>query len=204
MGRRAGVTAEETRGQIIQAASLVFARRGYEGASIAEITAEAGLSSGPIYAHYGSKAELFMATLRAHTRDQVNGIVGRGGGTFLDALASAGAGLDQRSPTLDWLLIEAILVGQRDPEVALLLSAAFSEREMATVELARQAQAAGDLDPTVTAEAVARLTLIIALGALVASAIDLPALAHADWSGLITALAERGRPAPSPPPRSQP
>ena len=66
MGRIAGVTAEETRERLLETAAAVFARLGYEKASIAEISSEAGLSSGAIYAHYSSKAELFVATLRTH------------------------------------------------------------------------------------------------------------------------------------------
>ena len=37
MGRRAGVTAEQTRDQLVRAAAKVFARSGYEGATIADI-----------------------------------------------------------------------------------------------------------------------------------------------------------------------
>ena len=61
MGRIAGVTTEEIERRLIGAAALVFARRGYDGAGIAEITSEAGLSSGAVYSRFGSKAELFAA-----------------------------------------------------------------------------------------------------------------------------------------------
>jgi AcrR family transcriptional regulator len=52
MGRKAGVTVEQTRTDLLAAAARVFARKGYDGASIADICAEAGLSTGPVYAHY--------------------------------------------------------------------------------------------------------------------------------------------------------
>src|SRR5690242_6292595 len=66
MGRIAGVTAEETKQRLLATAADVFARLGYERASIAQIASDAGLSTGAIYAHYAGKAELFVATLRAH------------------------------------------------------------------------------------------------------------------------------------------
>lgn len=63
MGRRAGVSAQETRAQLLDAAARVFAERGYDGAGIADIARTAGLSSGAIYAHFSSKAELFTTVL---------------------------------------------------------------------------------------------------------------------------------------------
>ena len=41
----------------------MFAARGYRAASVDEILAEAGLSKGTFYWHYGSKQELFLALL---------------------------------------------------------------------------------------------------------------------------------------------
>src|ERR1700758_4919387 len=68
MGRVAGVTAEETRERLLLAAADVFARRGYDGARVADIAAAADVSSGALYAHFGSKAELLVAALRRHGR----------------------------------------------------------------------------------------------------------------------------------------
>ncbi|MDI1463550.1 TetR/AcrR family transcriptional regulator [Catellatospora sp. KI3] len=50
------------RGQINQAALRCFVRNGIERTSIADITAESGLSPGSIYAHYRSKAEIVQAS----------------------------------------------------------------------------------------------------------------------------------------------
>ena len=58
VGRIAGVTPEETRERLLDAAARVFELKGYEGATVAQIAREAGVSSGAIYAHYASKAEL--------------------------------------------------------------------------------------------------------------------------------------------------
>ena len=51
----------EKRHAILAGAGRVFARSGYEGASMAAITAEAGVSKGTIYHHFTGKAGLFGA-----------------------------------------------------------------------------------------------------------------------------------------------
>ena len=54
----------DRREQIVQAASIVFAREGYGKASIRKIVAEAALSSpAPIYRYFENKAALFRAVL---------------------------------------------------------------------------------------------------------------------------------------------
>jgi AcrR family transcriptional regulator len=56
---------ELRRAQITEAAVRCFGRNGLERTSIADITAESGLSTGSIYAHYRSKADLVRDTARA-------------------------------------------------------------------------------------------------------------------------------------------
>lgn len=52
---------EHTRNLLLDAAKDVFARRGFEGASLEEIAEAAGYTRGAIYKHFGSKEELFLA-----------------------------------------------------------------------------------------------------------------------------------------------
>ncbi len=54
-----------SRDQLLAAASRVFARRGYHGASMNEIAAEAGFSKGALYWNFASKEDLFFALLDA-------------------------------------------------------------------------------------------------------------------------------------------
>jgi AcrR family transcriptional regulator len=55
---------ELRRAQITDAAVRCFGRAGLEQTSIADITAESGLSPGSIYAHYRGKAEIVRAAAR--------------------------------------------------------------------------------------------------------------------------------------------
>jgi AcrR family transcriptional regulator len=50
--------------QILEGAALVFARDGYEGASMSRIAGEAGVSKGTLYNYFAGKAELFSAYMR--------------------------------------------------------------------------------------------------------------------------------------------
>ncbi|WP_170191841.1 TetR/AcrR family transcriptional regulator [Saccharothrix syringae] len=65
MPRLTDARKELRRAQITEAAVRCFGRSGLERTSIADITAESGLSTGSIYAHYRSKAELVQAAARA-------------------------------------------------------------------------------------------------------------------------------------------
>lgn len=59
---------EGTPAALLDAAEAVFAERGFEGASVREITRRAGANLGAITYHFGSKAKLFNAVmLRAQT-----------------------------------------------------------------------------------------------------------------------------------------
>ncbi|MGI8793145.1 MAG: TetR family transcriptional regulator [Acidimicrobiales bacterium] len=70
VGRKEG--ARRTRRDLLDAASTVFAREGYSGASVASIAAEAGRTTGALFAHFDSKEELFLSLLEERAREKVN------------------------------------------------------------------------------------------------------------------------------------
>lgn len=53
----------ETRRLLLEAAATVFIRRGFQGASVEEITAEAGFTRGAFYSNFQSKEQLFVELL---------------------------------------------------------------------------------------------------------------------------------------------
>jgi TetR/AcrR family transcriptional repressor of nem operon len=55
--------AAENRVALIRAASRLFRERGIDGVGVAEISKEAGLTHGALYAHFKSKDELALAAL---------------------------------------------------------------------------------------------------------------------------------------------
>jgi len=54
-------TRSETRERILQAAGEVFTSRGYDGASLDQVAAAAGLTKGAVYSSFSGKDELFFA-----------------------------------------------------------------------------------------------------------------------------------------------
>jgi len=53
----------DTRDRVLEAAARVFARKGFLGASLDEVAADAGLTKGAVYWHFKSKNDLFFALL---------------------------------------------------------------------------------------------------------------------------------------------
>src|SRR6185437_4017324 len=119
MGRIAGVAATQTRERLLQAAAEVFAERGYDGTRVADIATAAGVSNGALYAHFGSKAELLVAALRAHGRRLLAEMLAADpGAPVTDLLVQAGRGLPQRPDARGYLMVEALVAARRDADVA--------------------------------------------------------------------------------------
>ena len=86
--KRTKVEAEVTRQSLLDAALVVFSRKGYESTRLEDIAEEAGVTRGAIYHHFGSKPELFN-TLVNETWLRVWPIMEKAmneGGTVLDKL----------------------------------------------------------------------------------------------------------------------
>jgi len=194
MGRRAGVTAEQTRSELLSAAARVFALKGYDGASIADICAEAGLSTGPVYAHYGSKAELFVAVLQAHGHRQYRRLLGdEAGGDVAEYLTIGGSAFDRRRPGQAALVIEAIVAAKRDPEVAELVSSWLRGGEKRLADSIEEAQNGGTLDDTFRPDTIARLATMLGLGSFLTAVLDVREVDHDDWTRLVARLVDSVR-----------
>lgn len=111
------------RDELVDAAATVFAHKGYQAASVAEIAAEAGYTVGAVYSNFSGKRALFeavfaqktdeefaLATSLVNTVDDLEGIARR----LLDQDAN------QRRRWLLWL--EVVIEAQRDPSRTFPLS----------------------------------------------------------------------------------
>jgi TetR/AcrR family transcriptional regulator, transcriptional repressor for nem operon len=72
--RRKGVVKEETRLKVIDAASRHFRKYGYAGVGVDALAKGAGVTSGAIYAHFGSKAGIFSTALEAGLNEVIEGL----------------------------------------------------------------------------------------------------------------------------------
>src|SRR3954463_793322 len=157
MGRIAGVTPSETRERLLDAAARVFELKGYDGATVSLIAQEAGVTTGAIYAHYKSKAELLAAALTAHGERATASLFPPGRRSDAPTvLATLGKRLATRDPHESALLVEALLASRRDAELADVLTTAIGGREHAMAALVARAQDRGELTGGVSAAAAAR------------------------------------------------
>jgi AcrR family transcriptional regulator len=186
MGRIAGVTAAETRERLLRAAADVFARRGYDGTRVADIAVAADVSSGALYAHFGSKAELLVAALRAHGRRLLAEVLAADPGRpITDLLLLIGRRLPRRRDARGYLIVEALVAARRDEDVAGPMRDYVGERGDWLAELVRIAQADGELDPSLSPNALAHFCLLLAMGSALITP-DLHAVSEEEWAALLT------------------
>ena len=142
-----------TRERLLEAAAKVIARDGYQGARLADVAREAGLTTGAIYSNFRDKQELFLAAF-----DRVQHLAQNLGAEQRDlaaVLESAPAAILEfaHSSELQILNLELALLGTRDPQVREYLAGGAR----ATIqELAKR------LPPELD-DRVQRATLILAL-----------------------------------------
>ena len=135
-----------TRADILEAAATIFPRRGYHQASVDEIAAEAGLSTGAVYSNFESKAELFLALYERHMERhaaELEQLVARG---ETPAAQIEGAGrhwLEFVRRDRDWLLldVEFSAYAMRDPELRERYAAAYRRLRDTAARLVEQAAA---------------------------------------------------------------
>ena len=85
------------RAEILVAAQRVFARYGFEGATVARLEAETGLSRGAIFSYFANKNALFVAVVGQSSDRLVEIWLERGFRALLDAIA-------HEDP--DWLAVQ--------------------------------------------------------------------------------------------------
>lgn len=195
MGRRSGVRAEETRRELLDAAIAVLRERGYEGTRVSEIAARAGVTSGALYNHFASKADLLEAAISEHAPDLVTSAL-QGGeiGSVIDALRAAGTALPEHSVAMGPLLVELIATATRDDEIAKVVGRSVTDRERLATDVVRLGQDGGEIDPAIDAEALSRFVTLVALGSLVAAALDLKPVDDDAWRSVIDRTLEAARP----------
>lgn len=84
--------------EILEAAQRVFARHGFEGATVARLEGETGLSRGAIFSYFENKDDLFVAVVSQSSDRLVEIWLERGFRALLEAIA-------HEDP--DWLAVQA-------------------------------------------------------------------------------------------------
>lgn len=112
----------QTRQRLIDAGAEVFSRRGYRGAVLGEIAAQAGYTIGAIYSNFRTKQELFLAVLEDHVGARIDEVARalERASTSERAVEIAAADTDRHlreDPTWFPLFIEYWSEAMREPAV---------------------------------------------------------------------------------------
>ncbi|MGW0538584.1 TetR/AcrR family transcriptional regulator [Streptomyces sp. NPDC003032] len=159
------------RRHIVNTAAALFAARGFERTTTAEICKAAGMSAGNLFHYFPNKRAIFHAVFEDAEHD---------GATKAERLAAARTADDPWTALLDTvdllaapaaeplvpaLVMEAMIQAYRDPELEVLLSRDNDEERSTITTLLHNAAAAGQIDPTLDPDDTAAwiMALIAAL-----------------------------------------
>ena len=154
-----------TREKLLRAAGQVIAERGFGAASVDEISARAGFSSGALYSNFGSKNEMLVAALFRHGEEFYAFLAARQEqGSIQQRLAADGDWLE--GLTKDRILFwqEIVAQGARSGELRPLVEKYFElarQRMRTTIE---QGAEDGEQDLPAAAEELAALILAAEIG----------------------------------------
>jgi AcrR family transcriptional regulator len=170
----------------MDAGAEVLARKGYEGATVAEVARHAGVTSGAIYAHYQGKSDLLSAVVAERGGAGWEPSLGEvDPAELLDVLELRATGFTRPASAGPSMLIEAVVAAKRDPAIAETMRRRVGDGQERLVQAIGRAQEAGPCDPSVSPVALARLALILALGARLVRSLHLPDLEREEWADLV-------------------
>jgi AcrR family transcriptional regulator len=147
------------RSQILAAAVRCFARDGFQGATIPDICAEAGVSVGAIYGYFDSK-DAIVAALANHGRQATSALIGDPAGGSPEARLRAVLGALARPGAAETFQLDVRAWGE-----------AIGNQTLRETVIASQTETTGALAALLRPLAVARGIAPEALGALVAAVI---------------------------------
>jgi AcrR family transcriptional regulator len=199
--------AHETRERIIASAARVFARKGFQRASLDEVAADAGLTKGAIYWHFKNKNDLLFAMLDCRLQRDTAPLMGdlqaliRDGGDPLATLTRMFAsGLRRCTDDPEWghLYLECLNLSRQD-EVREKLSAFYDRVWAMSGSFTRELQTHGLTGDGISPEDAAVFWAALFDGLMLAwlikgEAVDfdrlLPAIFRMLWQGIAPAAAQ--------------
>jgi AcrR family transcriptional regulator len=193
----------ETRQRLLISAARLFAKKGYEGATIEEIAEEAGFSRGAFYSNFESKNDLLRSLLQLHLETQ--DATRRGWADAPSAAEHVRTGarwLMERTEVELILFLEFILRGARDEKFRPVVAGYWqSVREMLSEQIEKRAAEDGRPLPD-KAENFASMVIAMGLGFALETLID-PERVPPDVFPAMLELVFTGAPSPDwkPPPK---
>jgi AcrR family transcriptional regulator len=159
-----------TRGQLLEAAARVYARRGFTGATLEEVASEAGFTKGAVYAHFGSKENLLLALVEEYLAGQVTeqmALFDRDRATWERPLAGSASWMEyvQENPDRLRLFVELWVYAQRDEQLRERLTSGLAALRETFARFAAESSADAGFDvPAGVPEQFANVMLGLGLG----------------------------------------
>ena len=167
---------ETTRSLILQAASQLFSKFGYDATSVAAICQAAGVSKGAFYHHFPTKQAVFMAILNSylngidsgfnHMRLEIKNVPQ----AFLQMAEMAGAIFQSADFHLP-IFLEFWTQSRHDPQVWEATMAPYRRYQEYFAQMIQEGIDEGTLQP-VDANLAARVLVSLAVGLLMESLFD--------------------------------
>ena len=189
----AAPSGDSIRDQLVDAAAVVFAEKGYDRAGVAEIARRAGYTTGAIYSRFSGKVELLRAAIERHTDNELETLFNEHAfeGRITDILTTVGAHLVTDEPVPGQaLLLEAFIAARRDPEVSNIMAECLDWRADRIADLVEEAKATGAIDSTLDTEALVRFCHSVGFGTLLMRAAGVPMPKPVPWEELIARLVD--------------
>lgn len=150
---------KEAAGRIVEAAGRLFSERGYEGVSIRDIAAAAGISKANVFHHFANKDELYAAVLDCCAeplRQLLGGLPARPGPAEQVLAETIHGHLEHmlEHPAAIRLLLRQLLgdhAGDPRADSGRLLGGNFELAAASILEMQRQGRLAADIEPAVLA-----------------------------------------------------
>jgi AcrR family transcriptional regulator len=167
-----------TRARLLQAAASVYARRGFGGATLDEVAAEAGFTKGAVYDHFGNKETLLLALIEEHLTGQVAeqiALFDRERITWERPLAGSARWMErlEQDPDPFRLFVELWIYAQRDERLRSRLAAGLDTLRQTFARFAAASAAdAGVQAPAHATEQIANVMLGLGLGLPMLKLID--------------------------------
>ncbi|MEV7654312.1 helix-turn-helix domain-containing protein [Streptomyces anulatus] len=156
------------RQHIVDAAAQLFATKGFERTTTAEICRAAGMSAGNLFHYFANKRAIFLAVFEDEENDKAERLAAAETAEdpwnalleVIDLLAAPAL-----EPLAPHLVMEAMVQAYRDPEIEEALSRNTADEQRTVTVLLGRAAAAGRIDPELDLDTTASwvMTLIASL-----------------------------------------
>jgi AcrR family transcriptional regulator len=196
----------QTRARLIEAAGRVFARRGFQAASVEDIAEEAGYSHGAVYSNFDGKAELFLAVFEDYMAQRVRELAK----TQADLADDAPLEVRARALADQWmdrltrdresfvLHMEFVAHADRDPELARRFGTRSAAMRQALSRYIAQFHREADAELAMPADDLALILRALGVGLAIESLVSPDAVrrdVYGDFVELLVSRMREGAPA---------